>query len=841
MASVNVEASAEETLRFLAGGGKMGALIRAHDWSSHPLGPPASWHPTLRSTIALCLNSSIPTCVYWGPELRLLYNDAWAPIPAERHPGALGRPAAEVWPDIWDIVQPQFEQVATTGVGFAVYDQMLPLNRNGRVEETFWNYSFSPIRDEAGNIVGIFNQGNETTDKIRAARASKNELESLRELFAQAPGAIALLDGPQHIFALANAAYLQLIGGRPILGKPVAEVLPEVIEQGFGEVLDRVYNTGERFLAESTSVHLRRTPGSALENRILDFVFQPIRRDANSITGIFVQATDVTERAQAEAALRASEENLRRLNERLEALVQERTRELSTTLHELQSVVHRMRTTLQSSFIYQGYLRSDGVLLETNAASLAGIECQPEDVVGRYFWDTPWFSATRGMPEMVREAIRAVAKGDNMRRRIDVQLPIGPRTFDFSMRPVKDERGTVIGIVPEAVDMTPVLETEERLRQSQKMEAVGQLTGGIAHDFNNLLTGIIGSLDMIDRRIAQGRYERVSDYAKAAIASANRAAALTHRLLAFARRQPLDPKPVAVNGLIATMTDMLRRTLGEKMQLEILAGGDLWLTCCDTNQLENALLNLVINARDALPNGGQIIIETSNREVTAGSSRALRAGQYVCISVKDNGVGMSPEVIGKAFDPFFTTKPLGQGTGLGLSMIYGFVLQSEGDITIKSQVGRGSTITLYLPRYFGALPDSDSQVSETGSYRALSQETVLVVEDDAVVRRLISDVLGELGYRVIEAPDGKAGLQLLMSDEHFRLLISDVGLPQLDGREMVERARAHRPRLKVLFITGYAEHARMGSDWLGTGMKLLAKPFTMETLAQQVMQMIGNA
>jgi signal transduction histidine kinase len=833
--------SITEELRFLAGGGEMGRRIREYDWSTHPLGPPVQWPATLQSILALCLNSSIPTCVYWGSELRLLYNDAWAPIPGHRHPSALGSSAAEVWPDIWKIIRPQFEQVLTTGVGFATYDQMLPIDRNGRIEETFWNYSLSPIRDEAGNIVGIFNQGNETTQKVQSARASKNELDRMRELFEQAPGAIALLEGPRHVYALANAAYVQLVGPRAILGKPVAEVLPEVIEQGFGEVLDRVYNTGERFLASSTPVRLRRTPSGDFENRILDFVFQPIRRDADTITGIFVQATDVTERAQAEAALRASEENLRRLNERLEALVQERTSELSSTLHELQSVVHRLRTTLQTSFIYQGYLRPDGVLLEANAASLAGIECRPEDVVGSLFWDTPWFNRTPGMAEMVREAVRSVARGESMRRRIDVQLPIGVRTFDFSMRPVKDERGIVIGIVPEAADITPVLQTEERLRQSQKMEAVGQLTGGIAHDFNNLLTGIVGSLDMIERRIAQGRYERVSEYAKAAIASANRAAALTHRLLAFARRQPLDSKPVAVNALIATVADMLRRTLGEKIHLEILAGGDLWLTRCDANQLENALLNLVINARDAMPNGGQITIETSNCELAADSSRPLRAGQYICISVTDNGVGMSAEVIAKAFDPFFTTKPLGQGTGLGLSMIYGFVLQSEGDITISSEVGAGSTITLYLPRYFGELPESDSQVSETGSYRALTQETVLVVEDDAVVRRLISDVLAELGYRVIEAPDGKAGLQLLMSDEHFKLLITDVGLPQLDGREMVERARAHRPRLQVLFITGYAEHVGMGSDWLVPGMKLLAKPFTMASLAQQVTEMIGNA
>ncbi len=824
------------TLRFLPESGEMAERIRLYDWSQTPLGPITTWHTALRSTLGLCLNSSIPTSIYWGADLRLLYNDAWAPVPAHRHPWALGRPAREVWSDIWEIVEPQFARVWTSGEGFATYDQMLPIDRGGRIEETYWNYSLSPIRDERGDVVGIFNQGHETTAKVKAERAREGELDRFRELFQQAPGAVAWLEGPEHKYILANAAYLQLIGRRDILGKPVAEVLPEVVEQGFGEVLDQVYRSGVPYVAASTLVPLRRRPGAPAENRLLDFVFQPIRRHGD-VDGIFVQAHDVTERAQAEAALRSSEENLRRLNEHLEALVQERTSELSSALREQQTLVYRLRTTLQTSLIYQGYMRPDGVLLEANAASLEGIDCKAEDVVGKYFWETPWFSDTPGMPQMVREAVALVAAGESMRQRIDVQLPVGQRTFDFSMRPVKDERGQVIGIVPEAVDVTPLLQTEERLRQSQKMEAIGQLTGGIAHDFNNLLTGIIGSLDMMERRITERRYERVGEYAKAAIASANRAAALTHRLLAFARRQPLDPKPVAVNSLIASVEDMLRRALGESIQLHILAGADLWLTRCDSNQLENAILNLVINARDAMPNGGDITIEASNAEID--SSNVLKPGQYVCISVTDNGTGMSPEVIAKAFDPFFTTKPLGQGTGLGLSMIYGFVMQSGGDITMRSQVGEGSSISLYLPRYRGEIASSTHDVGGTGSFRALQEHTVLVVEDEPVVRRLIAELLQELGYRVIEAGDGKSGLDILLSNEPIELLITDVGLPELNGRQMADSARQHRPKLKVLLMTGYAEHAIQEKEGLAAGMRMMTKPFQMEALAQRVQEMIA--
>ena len=830
-------------LRFLAGGGEMGARIRAYDWSATPLGPIDRWPQALRSALDLCLNSSFPTAIYWGQELRLLYNDAWAPIPALKHPWALGQPARAVWDDIWDIIAPQLEQVMSKGEGISAYDQMLPMERGGQIEETYWNYSFTPLRNERGLVLGVFNQGHETTAKVLAERAHEGEILRLRELFEQAPGAVTLLRGPEHVFEIANAAYLRLIGRGDILGKRVIDVIPEAVEQGFLDLLDWVYRTGEPYYGASIPVALKLAPDAASEDRVLDFIYQPIKSESGLATGIFVQATDVTERTHAEAALRASEENLRRLNERLEALVAERTAALSETLDTLQAVVNRMRTTFQTSFVFQGYMSPDGTLLEANAASLEGAGARPEDVIGKPFWMTPWFTDTPGMPEMVKDAVQSVAAGVSMRRTIVVRLPGGERTFDFSMRPVKNEQGNVIGIVPEAVDLTQLLQTEERLRQSQKMEAVGQLTGGIAHDFNNLLTGIIGSLDMMERRIAQGRLEKVDEYIKAAITSANRAAALTHRLLAFARRQPLDPKPVAVNTLIADMEDMLRRTLGEKVRLEISTGGDAWLTRCDPNQLESAILNLVINARDAMPQGGQIAIGTGNAildERHASTASWLLPGDYVRIRVTDTGQGMPPDVIAKAFDPFFTTKPLGQGTGLGLSMIYGFIKQSGGHVTIESEQGAGTTVEIYLPRYRGEPPAAKEDASVSGTYRAFGSDTVLVVEDEPIVRRLILGVLSELGYRALEAPDGAAGLEVLQSDERIDLLITDVGLPEIDGHQMVHRARETRPRLKVLFITGYAEQAMSGTESIGHGIQMITKPFSMEALTQRVQEMVGR-
>ena len=386
-----------------------------------------------------------------------------------------------------------------------------------------------------------------------------------------------------------------------------------------------------------------------------------------------------------------------------------------------------------------------------------------------------------------------------------------------------------------------LLRAEEQLRQAQKMEAVGQLTGGIAHDFNNLLAGIVGSLDLMQTRIAQGRTENVERYAKAAMSSAQRAAALTHRLLAFARRQPLDPKPVNANQLIASMEDLLRRTIGPLHALEIVTAGGLWTTLCDPNQLESAILNLAINARDAMPDGGKLIIETANGyldDAYAAAQPELRSGQYVAICITDTGTGMPPDVIERVFEPFFTTKPLGQGTGLGLSMVYGFAKQSEGHVKIHSEVDQGTTIRIYLPRYRGAAQEEPSEVSFAEAPRAEAGETVLVVEDEPVIRNLIIEVLQDLGYRALEASDGPAGLKILQSRQRIDLLVTDVGLPGINGRQLADAARETRPELKVLFITGYAENATLANGFLDPGMEIFTKPFAVEALATRIRSMI---
>ncbi len=389
-----------------------------------------------------------------------------------------------------------------------------------------------------------------------------------------------------------------------------------------------------------------------------------------------------------------------------------------------------------------------------------------------------------------------------------------------------------------------LMTVEAALRQSQKMEAVGQLTGGLAHDFNNLLTGIAGSLELLKTRMAQGRHDEAPRYLEAAQGAADRAAALTHRLLAFSRRQTLEPKATDVNRLIAGMEELIRRTVGPSIAVAVVGMPDLDSILVDPNQLENALLNLCINARDAMPDGGKLTVETGQVRLDgrAAQERELPAGSYVSLCVSDTGTGMTPDVIAKAFDPFFTTKPIGQGTGLGLSMIYGFTRQSGGQARIHSTPGIGTTVCLYLPRHEGeAVPGTvPSALSEAP--RARPGETVLVVDDEPTVRMLVTDVLEELGYAAIEAEDGAAGLAVLRGPHRIDLLVTDVGLPGgMNGRQVADAARALRPGLKVLFITGYAENAVLGHGHLEPGMHVLVKPFPMELLARRIKQVVTAA
>jgi len=692
---------------FLAGGGEMGALMRAHDWAATPVGPPETWPAALKTTVRLMLTSQHPMFIWWGAELTSFYNDAYSVlIGPDRHPAALGRPGREVWAEVWDVAGPQIEFVMA-GHGATWHErQLIPITRGDTREDVRWTYGFSPIDDEAApaGVGGVLMVSRDVTAEVNAEAALRDLAASLEEqveartrerdrLWVVSQDISVVID-PQGIFQAINPATTR------VLGWSSAEMVGKTV---------------------------------------FDFI---LAEDVPSTSGALAHAThDV-----------------------------------------LPSYVNR-------------YRHRDG----------------------GFRW-LSWVAA-----------------------------PDDGRIY-----------ATARDITAEKAAAAELAATQDALRQSQKMEAVGQLTGGLAHDFNNLLTGITGSLELLQTRIAQGRIKEVDRYIDAAQGAATRAAALTHRLLAFSRRQTLDPKPTQANRLVAGMAELIRRTVGPAILVETVLAAGLWPTLCDPNQLENALLNLCINARDAMaqpspgrstreagarPDGGRLTIETANvwLDERGARERDMAPGQYVAICVTDTGSGMTPDVAARAFDPFFTTKPIGLGTGLGLSMIYGFARQSGGQVRIYSEVGEGTTMRLYLPRHGDAAEGEQVQAGLSAAPRAGQGETVLVVDDEPTVRMLVAEVLEEFGYTAIEAADGAAGLRVLQSDTRVDLLVTDVGLPGgMNGRQVADAGRAVRPGLKVLFITGYAENAVLGHGHLDPGMHVLTKPFAMEVLASRIKDLIAG-
>ena len=526
------------------------------------------------------------------------------------------------------------------------------------------------------------------------------ELRRLRDIFAQSPNFSALLHGPDYCFVMVNPAYSELVGNRNVIGLTVREAFPEVESQGFLKLLDGVFATGKPFVGKDVKIVFQRSGDGSADTRYMDFVYQPIRGACGEVSAIFVEGSDITERHATEEALRLSEGRLRELNAELERRVIERA--------QARGLTWQLSPDLLGALNSKGYFETSNPAWQTvlgwseaEVASMSIFELlHPDDVEHT----RAGFELTLVGQPAIRFANRYRCK-DGSYRWISW---VGIQEDNFVYCTGRD-------ITAERAAEAELLAAQEALRQALKMEAIGQLTGGIAHDFNNLLTGILGSLDLVRRRVDANEFDDIARFMDAASNSAKSAAALTHRLLAFARRQSLDSRPNNLNRLISGMEDLLKRTLGEHIELQCVLAADLWTALTDANQIESAVLNLAINARDAMQNGGRLTIETVNVQLDktyASLHEDVKPGDYVVISVSDTGVGMSPEVLAKAVDPFFTTKPPGEGTGLGLSGIYGFAKQSRGHLRIYSEIGHGTTVKLYVPRAFQSALDVGSPGTE---------------------------------------------------------------------------------------------------------------------------------
>ncbi|ESQ78738.1 hypothetical protein AEYBE204_12190 [Asticcacaulis sp. YBE204] len=946
----------------------------------------------------------------------------------------------------------------------------------------------------------------------------------LAALFDQSPNFMTWLTGPNHVFEYANPAYMTLIGNRDILGKPVAEALPETVGQGFIGLLDEVLRTGQPYKALGTRIDLSRAQGLPAETRVLDFVYQPIKEAEGQITGIFVEGSDVTDRYNAEAALRHSEEQLRLATEgadiglwdidlvagrrywtprvkamfglsadaevgmgdfypRLHPLDLDATKaafeaalnpdirapydveyraigasdnqvrwvaakgkaifdtngravrvvgtaiditekknadcrrdaliDLTDAIRQIEtpdeveytaakiigetlgasrvgfgSVDSQVTTltiardwvstgvrSLEGTLYFAGYdsfiaclkageivhihdvyaddrsravaerwseagarslvnvpvierghlvallfvnhdhvrhwsedevdfiqevaartrtaterIRSDNALRELNAnlerrveaaleekALLADIVETTDAMIQVVDLDYNWLGVNRSSANEFEKVVGIRPRiGANMLEALKnrpqlleggralwarafagerftsvVEFPhpeYGCRFYEMNLTPLKDKAGSIIGAYQFVYDVTDRLEEQQRLadaeahlRQAQKMEAVGQLTGGIAHDFNNMLAVVMGSLELLNRRVVDD--PRARHFVKSALDSAKRAATLTQRLLAFSRQQPLQPETVNVNRLVSGMSELLSHALGGAVRVETVHGAGLWSVNVDPNQLENVILNLAVNARDAMPDGGKVTIETQNAHIDERyvvSEPGVEPGQYVMIAVSDTGTGMPPEIMAKAFDPFFTTKPVGKGTGLGLSQVYGFVKQSGGHVRIYSEAGQGTTIKIYLPRHHADDVALSAKEDSQALLRGDLKELILVVDDEDAVRQFSVDAITELGYRVISASNAADALAYIEAEPEISLLFTDIVMPEVNGRKLADQARVIRPDLKVLYTTGYTRNAVVHNGVLDPGVELIGKPFSLDELAAKIRSMLDD-
>jgi PAS domain S-box-containing protein len=855
---------------FISGGGELSDLIAEFDWARTSLGPIETWPSVVRTTVALILRSPVPIVTLWGADGVMIYNDAYARFAGGRHPEILGKDVLAAWPEAADWNRAVMTEVFEGGGTLSFQDQELTLYRHGGAEQVWMNLDYSPVVDDEGKRAGVIAIVVETSAKVRAERQLSGERERLQQMFDEAPGFIALLEGAEHRFVMANRAYAELVGGRDVVGKTVAEALPEVADQGFLELLDSVAASRERYVGRAVPVRLHRI-GAAGEERFVDFVYQPMADAEGELSGIFVQGHDVTEHKRSEA-LRVAHNRI------LELAIEDAP--LESTLEALVRAVEEQSTSgIMGSILLldeQGRRLRHGAapsLPEAYCAAIDGIEIGP--AVGSCgtaaYTGKPVFVADIGA-DPLWAGFKDLALSHGLRACWSIPIKTGADKVlgTFAMyhcqpREPLEEDLALVGLITntasmvierkraeaalrelnETLEARVVKEIGERraaevaLQQAQKMESIGKLTGGVAHDFNNLLQIISGNLQLLEAEV--GTNPRAERRITSAMAGVQRGAKLASQLLAFGRRQPLEPKVISIGRLVLGMEDLLRRSIGEAIEIETVVSGSLWNAFADPTQIENAVLNLAINARDAMDGVGKLTIEVRNAHLDHSYSLQnpeVEPGQYVMLAVSDTGSGIPGDILEHVFEPFFTTKREGKGSGLGLSMVYGFVKQSGGHVKIYSEIGEGTTIRIYLPR----VHDSEDvaigpELVEAGG----GTETILVVEDDDDVRSTVGDMLRELGYKVLTARDAGSAVPILDSGVKIDLLFTDVVMPgPIRSPELARKARERIPDIRILFTSGYTENAIVHGGRLDPGVDLLTKPYTRQMLASRIREALNR-
>ncbi|ANL74827.1 sensor histidine kinase/response regulator hybrid protein (plasmid) [Rhizobium phaseoli] len=751
------------------GGGEIGELLRHPAFDAIGLGPVESWPASLKHIAEMVLNSRQPKFVAWGPDLAFLYNDAYVPVFPERHPAALGKPFREVWADIWEQFSPIVARTLS-GSPQLFKELLIPMRRDGRTEDTWFTFSYTPLRDDDGTIAGILCATLDVTDQVAAKRGEKLALDELR--------------AKSEALAVVNRA------GAAITVEPNVERLTQIVVDA-GVTL-----TGAEFGAFFYNV------------------------DDGEGGSYMLYALSGVDRKNFE-----------------------------------KFPMPRNTKVFAPTFDGEGIVRSDDILLDPRYGQNAPHSGMPKghlpvrsylavpvksrdgSVIGGLFFGhaEPGRFSQATEASLVSLAGQSAVAIDNIRLFRAAKLEIDQRR-DMEDQLRKLNEMLEVRVAAEIADRQ---QAEAALQQAQKMESIGNLTGGVAHDFNNLLQVISGNLQLLGKDVAEnGRAkERIAN----ALVAVERGSRLASQLLAFGRRQPLEPKVVNIGRLVTGMDDMLRRALGEEIEVETIVSGGLWNTFADPVQIENALLNLAINSRDAMDGAGRLTIEVGNAFLDDSYSRThpeVKAGQYVVLAVTDTGSGMTEEVKEQAFEPFFSTKPEGKGTGLGLSMVYGFVKQSGGHVKIYSQTGEGTTIKLYLPR---SLRSEDRATAADTVPATGGTETILVAEDDEGVRATVIEMLSDLGYYVLKAKDAQSALTVIESGAHIDLLFTDVVMPgTLKSPELARLARARLPDIAVLYTSGYTEDSIVHGGRLDPGLELLSKPYTREDLARKIRHVLAS-